>query len=580
MGLAASQARLLFITMRQNDVSAKMQRISNENLVLARDAEDLEAKYKKMKNVETYQVGGVDLSYDLLMGTQAAQNGTLTLLQSRGGAVVLSPSMASNLGLSNPGSADAFKSKWPDQTKFISKMTGMDEANVKTIVNEINGSSNAGNGSSDSKNELSINGFLASLSGGTTDAVWTLNGDAKGTNLKNYFGTDSASTVHNRLFHGNNWSKDDKSGEIVPASSSGGGIVGIFGTGINSYGQDRDKASVQIAKKGMSLQDLYSKAGTFESTMIIGSLRDDGRDWDKKISSWTDAEDNFEKFANLVKESLCGAISEYMNKNAVEVVKNATYSLCNTWKSTHIGDKGGQDFYQQRAAELGMNWNDAGFDRSEDAVGAALMACQGQTGIVAASDDGNAVDFAIDAGKFVKDLINNIMNTLTGGACYDKYAISESSKYDTNTSFTILSKYTTTDAETTTPKTADEIGKANVAFYKNMYNAMATYGYIVDENVNSSSYLNEKLQNNQYTVNGTSVDNSKTVTKKVDENAKAEAKEFYDMEMDKIKRKEKQLDNDLTKLQTEYSSLTNDYNSVKGLVDANIQRSFTYCSQG
>ena len=66
----------------------------------------------------------------------------------------------------------------------------------------------------------------------------------------------------------------------------------------------------------------------------------------------------------------------------------------------------------------------------------------------------------------------------------------------------------------------------------------------------------------------------------VDENAKEEAKEFYDMEMAKIKRKEKQLDNDLTKLQTEYSALTNDYNSVKGIIDANIQRSFTYCQQG
>ena len=37
MGLAASQARLLFITSRQNDVSAKMQRISNETMILARD---------------------------------------------------------------------------------------------------------------------------------------------------------------------------------------------------------------------------------------------------------------------------------------------------------------------------------------------------------------------------------------------------------------------------------------------------------------------------------------------------------------------------------------------------------------
>ena len=50
--------------------------------------------------------------------------------------------------------------------------------------------------------------------------------------------------------------------------------------------------------------------------------------------------------------------------------------------------------------------------------------------------------------------------------------------------------------------------------------------------------------------------------------------------MKKIQRKEKQLDTQLTKLQTEYSSLTNDFNSVKSILDANVQKSFTYCSNG
>ena len=48
MGMAASQARLLFITSRQNDVSAKMQRISNQNMVLARDSEEVAEKYNRM----------------------------------------------------------------------------------------------------------------------------------------------------------------------------------------------------------------------------------------------------------------------------------------------------------------------------------------------------------------------------------------------------------------------------------------------------------------------------------------------------------------------------------------------------
>ena len=75
MGLAASQARLLFITMRQNDVSAKMQRISNDKLILARDEEEVSEKYNKMLNAKKYEaVDGVNLSYSALM----AQGKTLT----------------------------------------------------------------------------------------------------------------------------------------------------------------------------------------------------------------------------------------------------------------------------------------------------------------------------------------------------------------------------------------------------------------------------------------------------------------------------------------------------------------------
>ena len=577
MGLAASQARLLFITMRQNDVSAKMQRISNENLILARDAEDLDAKYKQMKNVETYQVGGVDLSYDLLMGSQAAQNGTLTLLQSKGGAVVLSPSMANNLGLSNPGSSEAFKTKWPDQTKFIAKMTGMDEANVKTILNEINGSSSSSSSSSsDSENKLSINGFLASLSGGTTSAKWAMDDDNYGWGLAAAFGTgeNDAQTAMNRLCQNSAYIN-----QIIPSASAGGGIEGVFGRQVNSWGRNgtgTNETSVHTGRQGYSLQDLYNNAGKFTSTMMLASIVV-SHDWNDAPKSWDNAVSAFQAFADLVSNSLVASASNFMNKTATDVIRQKTNALCKEWTNNKLWDEA---FYDRRAAESGYDWNDQGFKHNEDALGAALLACQGQAGIVAASDDGDGYVFACDAGKFVKDLINSIMNTFTGGACCDKYANNESSRYDTTTSFTILSKYTTKDAETETPKTPDEIGKANVSFYKNMYNTMAVYGYLVDDKVNTSSYLNEKLQNNQYYVNGTSVENSKTVTKKVDENAQEEAKEFYDMEMAKIKRKEKQLDNDMTKLQTEYSALTNDYNSVKGLVDANIQRSFTYCSQG
>ena len=110
-----------------------------------------------------------------------------------------------------------------------------------------------------------------------------------------------------------------------------------------------------------------------------------------------------------------------------------------------------------------------------------------------------------------------------------------------------------------------------------MYDALVSKGWTV-ENTNS---IKEKLENGTYKVNGDLLKNNEDLYEEVaDEETRAKAETFYDDEMRKIHRKEKQMDQDMTKLQTEYSSLTNDYNSVKGIIDANIQRSFTYCQQG
>ena len=76
MGLAASQARLLFITARQSDVSAKMQRISNQNMILARDEEDVSTRYNNMLSEKVIKLkdgysDGISLSYDAIMGKNA-----------------------------------------------------------------------------------------------------------------------------------------------------------------------------------------------------------------------------------------------------------------------------------------------------------------------------------------------------------------------------------------------------------------------------------------------------------------------------------------------------------------------------
>ena len=127
---------------------------------------------------------------------------------------------------------------------------------------------------------------------------------------------------------------------------------------------------------------------------------------------------------------------------------------------------------------------------------------------------------------------------------------------------------------------AQATNESQASYYKSIYDKLNQYGWITDTLVTDSSKLTEALKNGTYTINGASAKASGYFEEKTDSNATAKAEAYWNTEMKKIQRKEKQLDTQLTKLQTEYSSLTNDYNSVKSILDANVQRSFTYCSNG
>ena len=76
MGLAASQARLLFLTSRQDDIGLKEMRISNQKMSLSRESSSISDAYTAALNQRklTWVVDGTSitdqttaLTYDLLM---------------------------------------------------------------------------------------------------------------------------------------------------------------------------------------------------------------------------------------------------------------------------------------------------------------------------------------------------------------------------------------------------------------------------------------------------------------------------------------------------------------------------------
>lgn len=94
MGLAASQARLLFITRRQADVEMGMMRNSNAQLSLSREQSNVNSQYNMMKAATKLEFQSNEITYDNLMGDAAVTLGSLNMLTDSSGAVVLNDKLA------------------------------------------------------------------------------------------------------------------------------------------------------------------------------------------------------------------------------------------------------------------------------------------------------------------------------------------------------------------------------------------------------------------------------------------------------------------------------------------------------
>ena len=103
---------------------------------------------------------------------------------------------------------------------------------------------------------------------------------------------------------------------------------------------------------------------------------------------------------------------------------------------------------------------------------------------------------------------------------------------------------------------------------------------IEDSLVNNASWLYDAVQSGQYsltTSSGVEVPLSE-FTIKSDKDGIQKAQAEYDSDMKKISTVEKQLDLELTQINTEHSAVTTEYDSVKSLISDNTDKSFNIFS--
>ena len=151
-----------------------------------------------------------------------------------------------------------------------------------------------------------------------------------------------------------------------------------------------------------------------------------------------------------------------------------------------------------------------------------------------------------------------------------------------------------------------------VQYYKNIYQQMITNGYttfdkmVKEEYINTMTYnrdsglpsevskeddafksdnwlinllKNGKLSISYYNSNekdfvGTTLDDDESIVEKENKSKIALAEQVYQTHMDRIEREDKQFDMQLTKLESEHTALTTEYESVTKIISKNVEKSF------
>src|SRR5574344_1395808 len=231
--------------------------------------------------------------------------------------------------------------------------------------------------------------------------------------------------------------------------------------------------------------------------------------------------------------------------------------------------------------------------------------------------DGNKTTvYSKDAnGNQIYDPISYEGTTKEQRELYD-YAVSLTQAYfQGTTGLTGVKGADSNSTGTASLKTAESTDNASaIAYYKNIFNKMQSDGYFcytttyndtqmtgtnakganaihyIYTNDMSKTVLNdnalfeEKIKNGELMMQyysssssafvATSLADDETVTEVKDESAISKAETKYEQDLTKLEQKDKKFDLELKKLDTEHSALQTEYDSVKSVIQKNVESSF------
>ncbi len=558
MGLSASQARLLTITARKSDCEYESMRLSHQKIALSRDMDQVSAEYQDAINQTKliYDFYGNNsqvnpLSYSLLMSPSALNDYIPTTITDKSGRVVLSPELAR-----------------------AAKAAGIPQEGMDGLP------------SSDMRNAF-IDGLMAN------DVISTVQGEnIKKTTYNQMAGVGSEDlvTVNTQdctytelLDMLENVTFD--LGDILGQHNYNGGQGAWF----ELYESERDEVTGAITNyhkiedppDSISLKDILN--GNYA---IRGSADHQGDDDGREFKSWELLVDligsstlwssMFEGVENLLDtgDAYTQAALEYASNKIMETVEllgeranaddggNVDYSNFSYWEKLGSHLFGGNNKTDTVMKEVDKNINNY--------VGIVYIENS------ARENEGKYNDgYGINISYMAQAYLTYFAQYMEGisNSDYSVEKLREQCNFvDDMFTFTYV-----TDVDTS----GNNLLVAG--FYDALFNQICLNGWTENDKINDNEYLEEMLKSGAMYMSTLADDgyyyqgnySTNTYVKEVtDEEAVAQAEAKYNREKQKINSKENILDMKMKNLDTEISALTTEYDTVKSVIDKNIEKTF------
>ena len=567
MGLAASQARLLTITARKSDCEYESMVLSHQKIALSREMSQLSAEYddaiQQTKLIYDYYGQTSEttpLSYNLMMTPSAMNNYTPLLVTDNGGRVVLDGRLAKAArdagipqeGLDGLPSSD-IRNAFIDSlasTGYISQNTA--ENIKKTTYNQM-----AGVGSCDLVNINTTEGTLTDL----INMVST-----------QYFDFSDITSFSNQFVE-KVYLEQRKNG----TNQTAGNRLSFADILNNDYMMI---AQTAIAEGKYGFNNLTVDNGTTDTL--------------SKMSLWDAMFETFEGLLDTGDEYTQAALA-YARRMITDMITNLGegqdtgkgYGSANYGLGT-VGTEFGKD-YSEDGKNIHDNFGDwryvgesslgevlgwARDDISADVVGFNGIYNQDCTG---GAEDNDHVRSAvtINISTMFKAYLTYFAQYMEGigDSSYEVNKTKTSSNLiDDMFTFTIV-----TDVDTS------GYNLLIAAYYDTLFNQICSKGWTENDKVNDNEYLHESLKNGNMYISTLADDGyyyqgnyatNNYIKEITDEESIAQAEAKYNREKEKLSYKENILDMKMKNLDTEISSLTTEYDTIKSVISKNIEKGF------